>query len=783
MTKPGSSAVLTANSFDMRRGIAAIFFLSLSVLLFEIAFTRILSVVLWYHWAFLCISLAMLGLGAPGIWFSLTKNQGKWVSPLMLGAGFLIPASVVAVLQFGNLFPKYTVLFCMVVMLIPLLCLGAAICLLLIEAKGPKVGQMYGADLAGACLGALLIVPLLHFIKTPLLIGGIGFLPLVAHYVLNRRLSRIAIAIAILIISALAYEAPFKVRYTKSYTEASKMTPLLEAWTPTARLAIFDTVFWVGHSTKGFAWGRGKNAILEPMEQYWLEQDGSAGTPITRYSGNIQNYEYLLDDSTAVGYELRPPQTVAIIGAGGGRDILTSRFMGAAEIDAVELNGKIVSLLSKELKDFTGDIYHQENVHAIVSEGRSFLTRTSKPYDMIQISLIDSWAATAAGAFALSENNLYTVEAFRLYFNRLSAEGMLSTSRWVLGILGIEVPRLILLAQEALRKEGISNPNSHLAVIQGGRVGTLLLSKAPFSNQELTTLEEICKKRGFALHYPVRETSEKNSNLAAIVENGSGILQKKGLSLTPPTDEKPFFFQVLSPFINVKHAKSNEYGFNGESIYTLQLLMMIVSGVTLLLFFLPFILYRWFPKQGSLFRGSLYFFFIGVGFMLVEIPWLQKFILYLGHPSYATTVVLACLLLGASLGAMFSSRIGVERLKKYGLLFIVLLLGVNSLLSVVFPITLGLPFFVRIVLALIFIFPPAFCMGLFFPLGMLRFGDDNKPWFWAMNGAASVLASIISLALSMEFGFSRVVLLGAVFYAVAWVLFRGRSRPVDAWSE
>jgi hypothetical protein len=203
-------------------------------------------------------------------------------------------------------------------------------------------------------------------------------------------------------------------------------------------------------------------------------------------------------------------------------------------------------------------------------------------------------------------------------------------------------------------------------------------------------------------------------------------------------------------------------------------LLLLTAVGTLLLFFLPFVLSRWFPRGAGFVRGSLFFALIGAAFMLVEIPWIHRFILYLGHPSYATTVVLACLLLGASLGSMRSARVGLGRVRRYGLLLPVVIVLINGLLPVLFETTLGAAFVWRVVLSAVTLVPVAFVMGLFFPLGMLRFGDDNKPWFWAMNGAAGVLASVVSLALSMQFGFAAVAMGGAGMYALSWCALLGK---------
>jgi hypothetical protein len=770
---------MSENILVRRQNFFAIALLSCAVLLFEIATTRILSVVLWYHWAFLCTSMAMLGLGAPGVWLSMMRHPGRLLSHLTLLAAALVPLSVILICKLGYLFRASGVVFCMGAMLLPMLCLGAAICLLLMEARGTTIGRMYAFDLVGACLGALLVIPLLHLIPTPELVGAIGFLPLIAHILIKGRITKAAVGLALLLIGAIAWHTPFSLGYTKVYQEVAQLKPIYEKWTPTARLTVFDNIFWVGRKDVGFGWGRGTKAVLAPAEQYWIEQDGSAGTPLTRFNGQIASYKYLFDDVTTIGYQVRSPSTVAIVGAGGGRDILTALYSGAKRVDAVELNSHLVSLVSNRFKEFSGDVYHLPGVNAVVSEGRSFLTRSPQSYDMIQISLIDSWAATSAGAYALSENNLYTLQALQLYYRRLADHGMLSMSRWVLGVFWIEVPRLVLLVKETLMREGITYPNDHIAVVRGGGVGTVLVSKTPFSRAEVATLGQLCQQRGFSLLFPQTPTSGPNSLVADMLLKGPSSIREKSIRLDPPTDDKPFFFQMLSPFHLVDKKLNARYGINAaEAVYALQLLMICTAATTLVLFFLPFILQRWFKRYPGYWRGSCYFCTIGIAFMLVEIPWMQRFILYLGHPSYATTTVLGVLLFGAAIGSMTSTRLGLARVQKLGVILPLVLFCINLILTPFFNATLGLPLGLRVLGTVLVLTPVAFLMGLWFPLGMVRFGDGNKAWFWAMNGAAGVLASVISLALSMEFGFTAVAVMGAGFYILAWLLLGGREAAV-----
>ncbi|HEX6813665.1 MAG TPA: hypothetical protein VF384_18745 [Planctomycetota bacterium] len=762
-----------------RRHLVAIALASFAVLFFQIAVTRVLSVVLWYHWAFLSISLAMLGLGAPGVWFALRRPSARALPACLLLGGLSLPAAVAGVLWVGNQFGSWNVVVCMAFLLVPMLLLGAAVCLLLLQARGAAVGRMYGADLVGASAAAAAVVPALHLAPTPIAIALLGLLPVLGAYLVgaNRFLAAI---VAVCVLAFSASGRPLEVRLTKSYDE-SLVKPIHERWTPTARLAFFDLEQVLGSRSKdGFAWGFGSKRPPSAVDQNWMEQDGSAGTPITRFDGDVADmseFDYLLYDVTTVAYQVRPPRRVAVIGAGGGRDVLTALRAGAADIDAVELNPGVVETVSTVFKEFSGDIYHARGVNAQVSEGRSFLTRSRGDYDLIQISLIDSWAATAAGAFALAENNLYTVEAYRLYLEKLGPDGLVSTSRWRLGTMRLEALRLLLLKQEALRQSGVANPAAHMIVVAGGGVSTVVASRSAFTPAEIDRLRAVCDERGFELLHPGVPKPEVPGDVPTLLRDGPGAIEASGILMTPPTDDRPFFFQSLPVFGRFDFAFARSYGINEQSVVTLQLLMLVLAGVTLLLFFAPFALARWLPRRQEFWRGSGYFAAIGVSFMLIEIPWLQRFVLYLGHPSIAATVVIGSLLLGAGIGALRSERTGLHRAQRWWPVVPLALAAGNAGMSGVLEATLGQSEAVRIALTVVALLPIGFLLGHFFPLGMQRFGDDDKAWYWAINGACGVLAGVCSLALAMAFGFQAVAWIGVAGYVVAGLLGRPGRAP------
>ncbi len=731
------------------RAYAAMACVSCAVLIYEIAITRILSVVLWYHFAFLSVSLAMLALGAPGVWFTIRKPTATTLENVLVVGGLALPASTVVLFAGSEHVGRETtaqLLLVIACVLAPLMFLGAAVCLMLMRAEGREIGRMYAADLLGATVGAFLVVPLLRVVPTPHLVAGVGLLPLVGAALVARPL-RAGIAGA-LVLACLLVPGPLVLRVAKS-DEPKDL--LFTKWTPTARVTIFGIP-----KMRAFGWGMGSKYEGEPIDQLWIEQDASAGTPITRLEGSPHELGHLLFDVTSAGYQARKPDRVCVIGAGGGRDVLTALASGATDVDAVELNGAVVDALSGPFRAFSGDVYHLPGVHAVVGEGRSFLTRSRGEYDFIQVSLVDTWAATAAGAYALSESYLYTVEALRLYLRKTSPTGVVSISRWIAGDGQFEIARLAQVARAALAAEGITDAPDHVALMSAGRIGTFLISRTPWAAPKLASLDAIAAERGF-----VRRPT------ASLMAGDVAAYERDGLDMSPSTDDRPFFFQMVSVLGGAKEGAS--LSINERSVVLLRKLLVVMAALNVLFFFVPLALKK--QKRPPFGQGA-YFSCIGIAFMLVELPSAQRFVLYLGHPSFATTVVLTCLLLGAGVGSFVASRASDAAIRMHMMILPVAVVLLDVVVGSLFAATLGQSFAVRVALTAVTLVPIGYLMGVPLPAGMSAFPEEHKPWFWAMNGAASVFAGVMSLALTMQLGFVKATLVGALLYAAAFVQMR-----------
>jgi spermidine synthase len=746
---------------------------SASVLLYQIAVTRLLSVVFWYHFAFLSVSIAMLGLGAPGAWFSRRPPSQRALPRLFVFSALTIPLSVMVLVKarpflFSLGFGEASWLgTAMLAMLLPMCALGAAVCVLLMSARGAAVANMYAADLLGAMAGALLVIPLLTTIDTPRLIAAIGLLPLLALAVREGR-SKPArwLLPSVALVASLVWGAPYTVRYSKTYDEQGPSKPLLERWTATARITLFDRPIHSPRPDVPWGWGYGAHFRPRPHEQRWLDQDGSAGTPVEHLQGRPEDLSHLLFDVTSAAHQIMSPNSVCVVGAGGGRDIVTALAAGAHSVDAIEINAAIFDLMTGPLSAFSGDIYRRPGVNVVLSEGRSYLTRTDRRYDLIQISLVDTWAATAAGAYALSENYLYTVEALRMYLARLRPGGVLSISRWTDSVQPFEAARLMLLAEAALQSEGVASPRDHLLLMNGGWIGNLMISREPFDAQTRERADRVALERGFVRQWPPQPGPP--SLVAAVMQAGAEPFASAGLDLAPPVDDRPFFFQAGRLFRFGQDASTvAPTDKNLESIALLRTLLLLLAGAVLILFFAPLVLFAKRERSPGLWRGSCYFGLIGVGFMLLEVPWIQASILFVGHPSHAAALVLASLLAGAGLGAALAGRLPAPLTRRLLWFVPVLCAGVSLAMGPLFRSALGLPLALRVSLLVPLIALAGTGLGLWLPFGFMQLDERDKPWLWAINGAAGVLAGALSIALAIAFGFLATSLVGASCYALA----------------
>jgi hypothetical protein len=787
MTGTGTPAAVAADRGTLG-GIAAV---SAALLMTELALTRIFSVTMYYHFAFLAISIALFGLSASGVFVYVMRHRlARADTRELLATGALIHALATLValaclvrIRVGlNYTPGNLVRMIAIYVLAALpFFTGGAVISLAFARLSERINIIYAADLLGAASGCLILIPLLNSLGAPGVVlvaavltaaAAVLFTPVAAR---RRVAAGAALLCAIPTAAQLAGLAPFEVADTKGH-QGDRV--LFSKWNSFSRVAVYDRAHGDWSLSPRFTGPRG--------ESLFMDIDSAASTPILRGSGRLEDAAYLRYELTALAYHLveRPSGFSAlVIGPGGGRDLVSALVFGAARVDGVEINPIIArDVMLGRFRDYSGGIYAHPRVRTFVDDGRSFIRRSREQYDVIQASLVDTWAATAAGAYTLTENSLYTSEAFGEYLDRLTDNGLVTITRWVFDGL-----RLVSLAQDACAARGLDAAR-HLAIVRHDRVATFILKKTPFTADDVRRLERVSADLGFSILYApgvpaplaVQEpiemartgTSAADYRKLILAPDRDAFYDSYPLEVRPTTDDRPFFFHTtrLRNQFQVAFGRSMLFG-NGLSAL---LTLMGISAALVVLFIIgPLALGGERPERG--WAGWLaYFAALGAGFMLLEVALLQRLVLLLGHPVFSLTVTLFALLLGTGLGSLLSRRVPQEGTRSFALraTAAVILTGVAAIaiLPRVIDVAIPWPLPARVLVAAALMLPAGVLLGVPLPSGMRLLAATRPaliPWGWGMNGAFSVVGATLAVFIAMNWGFSATLLASALVYALA----------------
>ena len=779
-----------APSSDANRGtLAGVAAVSAALLMTELALTRIFSVTMYYHFAFLAISIALFGLSASGVFVYVMRGRLSSIGTReLLTAGALAHAVVTVValaclvrIRVGlNYSPSNLALMLAIYTLAALpFFSGGAVISLAFARLTDRINVVYAADLLGAAAGCLALIPLLNRLGAPGVVLTAAALSMGAAVCFAPRVRRRHVAAACVVLFSVpagiqaAGGAPFDVVGTKGH-EGDRV--LFSKWNSFSRVAVYDRA----HGD----WSLSPRFTGSPGESLFMDIDSAASTPILK--GTPKGPGYLRYELTALAYHLveRPGGfTALVIGPGGGRDLLSALVFGAQHVDGVEINPIIArDVMLDRFREYSGAVYAHPQVSIHVDDGRSFVRRSAAKYDVIQASLVDTWAATAAGAYTLTENSLYTTEAFGEYIDHLSDDGLLTITRWVFDGL-----RLVSLAQQACAERGLDAAR-HLAVVRFDRVATFLLKKTPFTAEDTARLTQLADELGFSILYVPGDTARETSlDPVEMKRTGTSVADYRRLILAadreqfvaaypldiaPTTDDRPFFFHTtrLRDQLDVAFGRSMLFG-NGLSAL---LTLMGISALLVVLFIaLPLFVGGGRPAAGWG-RWLVYFGALGAGFMLLEVALLQRFVLLLGHPVYSLTVTLFSLLLGTGLGSFLSRRVSDERVRAVAVRTAGAVAAAAVLAALLLPriidLAIAWPLPTRVVLAALLLIPTGILLGIPLPAGMRLVAAQRPeiiPWGWGMNGALSVVGATLAVFVSMNWGFPVTLSVSALVYAVA----------------
>src|SRR5579862_6545726 len=758
---------------------------SFAALLLELSLTRLFSVVLFYHFAFLAISIALLGLGAGGVFAYVLKHRLREFGTRDLAACLCAANSVLVVVVLeivlyvpvaldvtGKNFLRLTVLY--LTAAIPFFLTGLLFSDLFAR-ESNRIPRLYGADLCGGALACLAVVPLLNWLGGPnaILMSAIALAAaavLWAESVAARRNAAL-LALALVVLTAANYSGRL---IDVVYAKGMFRDP---AWVEFARWNAFSRV-------EVDRQGQGKVIVIDADASTYIMNAEVARWHETAWENA------LMSAPPALANVLRPHGQFAIIGPGGGVDVLRAVANGSPSVTGIEINPIIANaIMQGRYADYSQHLYQRPDVHIHVGDGRSFLRSTTQQFDVVQMTLVDTWASTAAGAFALSENNLYTVEAFREYFDRLKPDGMIAITRWEFR-QPREALRVVAVAMEALHRLGVANPARNFIVASEGALDedgipvVVLAKKTAFTSAEETTVithfDHYSKLH--ALYVPSQPGQNPFSALIA-ANDPYAFARSYAYNVTPVSDNAPFFFFTLKA-AQVLGELGLRHGIDWKvNLGVLVLLLVLVISIVAVLAFLilPLALTGGNRRRSTL--PLMYFVAVGLGYILVEIAFIQRFVLFLGHPTYALTVVIFLLLLSSGAGSLFSRR----WLPRAEMLWLPLLLVIVTLLADVFFLPsrlaslVGMAFAYRLLVSGVLLIPLGFAMGMPFPTGLRALAasrggefsanqsahDNGVEWAWSMNAAASVLGSVLAMVIAIQFGLTVTLACGPAAYLLA----------------
>jgi spermidine synthase len=769
-----------------------IFLIALSILVFEITLTRIFSVTLWYHLAFMAVSLAMFGIGVSGVMVYILRDklQENDLSKHLQRFSGLFSVSIVLCLIALLSFPHpidvseqsfFTLFLVYAISSVPFFLGGMCISLALTHLS-KSISKLYFFDLVGSGVGSVIVILLLENFTGPTVVLFSGMFAALAFLIFSindkkmRKLAAVLFACILLLVIFNASSNYVHIIYAKGNVEP---TLLYEEWNSFSRVTVIP-----GISNFTLAWGMSPYYNTSNVEQLQIIIDSSAGTQMNRFDGNFSKEENLKYDITSLAYYLKNYPKVLIIGPGGGRDVLTALLFNNTDVTGVEINPIIVDLVNSTYSDFTGNLYSYLGVKIVAAEGRSYIRGSNETYDLVQASLVDTWAATSAGAYSLSENNLYTKEAFIEYMNHLSNDGVLTMSRFAFQPPQQDL-RIVSLSISAMGAINISNPEKHIMIFKTPcaydktlYISSFILKKSEFTDEEVNRISDKAKELGYTTVYTPTNHSDPTFAQLITTNDKEAFYDSYMFDVSPSTDDKPFFFHMLRTsdfmsFFSINKGTESGQLFNYYAVFVL-VSLLIISTILVLIFMLgPLLIYRGKEILAN-FKPCIlgYFALLGIAFMLIEMVLMQKFVLFLGHPVFALSVVLFSILIFSGIGSLLTSRFVSSRKALICAIIGITLTGLlyYFALSGIFNATLQMPILQRILISVITIMPIGLFMGMPLPLGIKIIEKDNHdiiPWAWGVNGATSVLGSVFATFIAINVGFNMTLLAGVLFYILA----------------
>lgn len=718
---------------SIRKDMSLTFGAAYALIVYEVCLSRFFSALFENHAVFIAITLATLGIGIGGYLSSRTPGDLYRLRSEWLG-GFSLVLVVVVLIMYGM--PYFGIWYYSAMAILPFL-VGGMLISCVMQNRHLEVSVLYFSDLAGAGLGAVSAIPLMNLtspLQTIFLLSASLFA--MSLFTRANKSSFRKSAVYFLLLFFLLYNAILPITEQlpfRSYRTSPSNVFMAEK---NIRIVFSD---WNAFS-KTDVYDAGDGQLL------YITIDGGAMSPISKYSGDLNLVDYLKNTTSYLAFQLFSKERALIIGAGGGQEVLAAQLAGFQKIEAVDINSGSFNAV-KELSAFSGDVFHQPNVRAVISDGRSYIRQSRQQYDVIYLSLVKKKSENGFG-IALSENYLFTQEAITAYLAKLNPGGKLA----FLLHNEKELAKVKKATENALLSQGIPSTQmqNHLAVIgtyqhlghvvwgMGGSLITrplVLIGTEPFTTSDAHRLKDEAKHiQQIPVHIPYVQDRYR------LLTN---TLEEHQLNKISSRDDKPYFYLMSS----------------GVPQAFVWLLLAILSMVTMIV-----------RKTNYAHGRAVYFSGIAIGFILIETTLIQRLILTLGHPTYAFVLVLGILLVSGGIGSFVSGKWRKGTTRRFHSLICIAIyaLGVNSAITWYNDQLISLPMPVRLIVVGILLVPLGFFMGMPFPIGLSRIPPRIIAISWAINGLMTVVGSLLTVMISMTIGFSATLAIGAAIYGLLY---------------
>ncbi len=759
-----------------------ILLISIASLALEISYLRFFSIAQWYHFAFMIISIALFGMAVAGTFLSIIKLKSPFflasiLFSLSILAGFFVFNKIMfdpfqAIIDIKHIFILLVYYF---LLGLPFFFFGIIIASAFSSFQKDS-GKIYFFNMLGSAIGA--IIPLFLFsyfnVKIILVISLIGLSSSILfqqnpfHNIIFLKIKNIHIVSLLILINILLFFLPVKINISK-YKELSQALNVPNSRLIATKYNSFSRIDIVKSSFTRYAPGLSIKYEKNLPDQIGITIDAGNMNSITEYT-NLGFIDYL---PSAIPYFLTKNKKTLIINAGAGLDVLCA-LNKHAKVSALESNPVVIDLLKNEYADFSGNIYNKANV--IWDNGRSFVKKYNQKgkFDIIVLSLAGNVLSDSAGFSGMNQNYLLTGEAFQDYYNILNENGFLVVTRWLL-FPPRETLRLFSLAYE------IDKQAKKTILFRSWTTITLVLSKKNLDAEIINKTKQFLDKNQFDIIYmpadfvPNKHLKFKEpyycNAVQNLLKNKTKFYQDYVFDVTPVTDNKPFYFNFfkISKIKKLYKLIGDKYWnpfFDSGFILLLIFIQALVGSIIFIL--LP--LYFFNRKKQIRKKPLLYFFLIGLSYLFIELVLIQKFILFLGHIIFSSSIIIFSMLLFSSLGALYSQKIKLRKLKSIIIIIFIFIILYMFLLNVFINLLISQNLIVKIILSAVFTAPLSFVMGIPFPLGIRIIRKEHISWAWAFNGTASVLSPILAIFIALFSGYN-IVWISAGFLYLAGVLF------------